>query len=110
MSWLLDLILRRVRERIKLKLSLWLVLSGNVGLLSCHRFQTIRTPTSSGIFGLENPSPYPLLPIRSALLPFGGIFRLFGKLGIRFAQQSYEGSSERDSISTVDVAFEGGFT
>ena len=79
MSWLLDLILRRVRERIKLKLSLWLVLSGNVGLLSCHRFQTIRTPTSSGIFGLENPSPYPLLPIRSALLPFGGIFRLFGK-------------------------------
>ena len=60
MSWLLDLILRRVRERIKLKLSLWLVLSGNVGLLSCHRFQTIRTPTSSGIFTLENPSPYPL--------------------------------------------------
>jgi hypothetical protein len=76
---------------IKLKLSLWLVLSGNVGLLSCHRFQTIRTPTSSGIFGLENPSPYPLLPIRSALLPFGGIFRLFRKrrgvvLGVWFAK------------------------
>jgi hypothetical protein len=50
----------------------------------------------------------PLLKLASKITH--GTPLLFPKLGIRFAQQSYEGSSERDSISTVDVAFEGGFT